>query len=89
MMGEQVARIADSKNADFSVGDFITGTFGWRSHTVSSPESKQHQVRKVDPVLTQPKSTAIGILGMPGLVIIQIIYFISLHDLHTNMLEPL
>ena len=66
MMGEQLARIVESKNPNFSIGDYITGRFGWRTHTVSDSENKKAGVRKVSPALTQPKSTAIGVLGMPG-----------------------
>jgi prostaglandin reductase 1 len=66
MIGEQVARIVESKNANFSAGDFITARFGWRSHTIADGTNKLQAARKIDATLSQPKSTAIGILGMPG-----------------------
>jgi prostaglandin reductase 1 len=66
MMGEQVARIAESRSVDFSVGDFITGRFGWRSHSISTPKDQKMGIRKINPALSQPISTAIGVLGMPG-----------------------
>ena len=61
-----MAKIVESKNAEYSVGDYITGTFGWRSHTVANPADQKASVRKVNPALSQPKSTAVGVLGMPG-----------------------
>ena len=57
----------ESKNPDYAVGDFITAMVGWRTHTVIGAEQvKTFQVTKINPALSQPKSTAIGVLGMPG-----------------------
>jgi len=57
----------ESKNPDYAVGDYITAMFGWRTHTIAVVEHlKVLKVTKINPALTQPKSTAIGVLGMPG-----------------------
>ena len=43
-------------------GDFVEGLFGWQEYAVSNGKG----VRKLDPALA-PVSTALGVLGMPGL----------------------
>ncbi len=57
-MGEVVA----SRHADFSVGEIVQGNMGWQEYAVSNGAG----MRKVDPNLA-PLSTALGILGMPGM----------------------
>ena len=57
-----VAEVLESKNARFKPGDIVNGMFGWRTHAVSDGAG----VRLVDPGMA-PISTAIGILGMPGM----------------------
>lgn len=57
-----VAEVLESKNNRFKEGDIVTGMFGWRTHIISDGIG----VRKVDKSLA-PISTAIGILGMPGM----------------------
>ena len=62
-----VFRIVESKNPDYAVGEYITAMFGWRTHTIAAVDQlKLLLVTKINPALTQPKSTAIGVLGMPG-----------------------
>ena len=62
MEGGAVGEVIDSRHADFKAGDIVTGQFGWTSHAVSNGEG----VRKVDPAVA-PISTALGVLGMPGI----------------------
>ena len=62
MGGGVVGRIIESKNDDYALGQIIQGQFGWQEYAVSDGQG----VRKVDPELA-PISTALGILGMPGL----------------------
>ena len=50
------------KHGDFPVGTIVTGQFGWTSHAISNGEG----VRRVDPAVA-PISTALGVLGMPGI----------------------
>ncbi|ENN76632.1 hypothetical protein YQE_06852, partial [Dendroctonus ponderosae] len=68
MVGTQVAKIVDSKNDKFPVGQFVAAPFGWRTFTISNGEPAARRV----PVLLLPDmgdlplSLAIGVLGMPG-----------------------
>jgi NADPH-dependent curcumin reductase CurA len=61
MTGQGVGRVIESKAKGFAVGDTVTGITGWASHACL-PEAA---LRKLDPSL--PPSTALGVLGMPGL----------------------
>ena len=62
MEGGAVGEIIASQHDGFSVGDIVTGQFGWTSHAISDGEG----VRVVDPAVA-PISTALGALGMPGI----------------------
>lgn len=62
MGGGVVGRVVESKNVEFQTSDIVEGRFGWQDYAVSSGQG----VRKIDPALA-PISTALGILGMPGL----------------------
>jgi NADPH:quinone reductase len=62
MVGGTVGQVVQSKNPKFQVGDIFEGYWGWREYFVSSGE----KLRKLDPSLA-PVSTALGVLGMPGM----------------------
>ena len=62
MGGGVVARVVGTKNPAFKEGDIVEGMFGWQDYAVSNGQG----VRKIDPTLA-PISTALGVLGMPGL----------------------
>ncbi len=62
MVGETVAQIHESNHVDYKVGDYVTVRNGWQQYAVSSGQG----VRKLDPEIA-PISTALGVLGMPGL----------------------
>ncbi|MEW6126268.1 MAG: NADP-dependent oxidoreductase [Acidobacteriota bacterium] len=62
MVGGVVGKVIESKNAQYHSGDYVEGYFGWQEYAVTSGEG----VRKLDPNLA-PISTALGILGMPGM----------------------
>ena len=62
MAGGVVARVVESDAAGFRVGDTVEGMLGWREYGVVSGED----LRKIDPG-TAPISTALSVLGMPGL----------------------
>lgn len=62
MGGGVVARVIQSNNEAFTEGDIVEGMFGWQEYAVSDGKG----VRKIDPALA-PVSTALGVLGMPGL----------------------
>ena len=61
MTGQGVGRVLESAADGFAQGDMVTGMTGWASHACL-PGS---ELRKLDPSL--PPSTALGVLGMPGL----------------------
>lgn len=60
--GGAVGQVVESKNPNFAAGDIVSGTFNWALYTVSDGRG----VYKVNPGLA-PITTALGVLGMPGL----------------------
>lgn len=60
--GGVVGEVIESKAAGFEKGDYVLGNLPWQLYTAVNPESLQ----KLDPEIA-PVSTALGILGMPGL----------------------
>ena len=62
MGAHTVSEVIESKNPAFKKGDFVTGYDGWQSYGVSPGK----ELRKLDPKAA-PISTAIGVLGMPGM----------------------
>jgi NADPH-dependent curcumin reductase CurA len=62
MVGHTVSHVVESKNPGFASGDLVTGYDGWQEYGLSSGK----ELRKLDPA-SAPISTALGILGMPGM----------------------
>ena len=62
MEGGCVAQVTASNAAGFAPGDIVTGMMGWASHWVADAGA----LRRLDPDAA-PVSTALGVLGMPGL----------------------
>ena len=62
MAGEVVARVERSKNAKYAEGDIVTAPLGWQEFGVCDGNG----LRKLDPSRA-PISTALHVLGMPGL----------------------
>jgi NADPH-dependent curcumin reductase CurA len=62
MSGDTVARIVTSRHPGFEAGEFVVVKNGWQEYALSDGQG----VRKIDPALA-PISTALGVLGMPGL----------------------
>jgi NADPH:quinone reductase len=62
MGGGAVGKVVTSNNPSFREGDVVEGPFGWQEYAVSNGQG----ARKIDPSLA-PISTALGVLGMPGL----------------------
>lgn len=60
--GGVVAEVIESNSPDFKKGDIVLSDYGWQTHAVVQAK----QARKLDPDLA-PVTTALGILGMPGL----------------------
>lgn len=62
MEGGTVSEVIASNNSDYKVGDVVLSRNGWQTHFVSDGKG----LRKVDPKAA-PLSTALGVLGMPGM----------------------
>ncbi|MFB3923647.1 MAG: NADP-dependent oxidoreductase [Terriglobia bacterium] len=62
MVGGVVGEVIESSHPGFAKGTLVVGDFGWQEYAVSDGT----EVRKVNPALA-PVSTALGVLGMPGL----------------------
>jgi NADPH-dependent curcumin reductase CurA len=61
MGGHTVSEVVESRNPQFTVGDFVAGYDGWQQYASSSGK----ELRKLNPDVA-PISTALGVLGMPG-----------------------
>jgi NADPH-dependent curcumin reductase CurA len=62
MEGGTVNEVLASNNPGFAKGDIVLAHSGWQTHALSDGKG----LRKVDPTLG-PVSTAVGVLGMPGM----------------------
>ncbi|HLJ60925.1 MAG TPA: NADP-dependent oxidoreductase [bacterium] len=62
MVGGTVARVVATRDPGFAVGDIVVGSGGWQDYAVLPGRG----LRKLDPTLA-PISTAVGVLGMPGM----------------------
>lgn len=62
MVAGGVARVVESKNTNFAVGDIVDVYMGWQEYVVSNGKG----IRKLDPTVA-PVSTALGVLGMTGM----------------------
>lgn len=57
--GFGVAKVIDSTNQKFGVGDYITGLTGWEEYSILT---RTEQLRKVE-ILDVPLSYHVGLLG--------------------------
>jgi NADPH-dependent curcumin reductase len=62
MEGGTVSEVVVSNNPQFKAGDIVVDRTGWQTHSIS----KGAGLYKLDPKLA-PVSTALGVLGMPGM----------------------
>jgi hypothetical protein len=62
MEGGTVSKVAASKSKGFAPGDIVLSRAGWQDYSVSDGSG----LRKLDPGRA-PISTALGVLGMPGM----------------------
>ncbi|RAL21434.1 NADP-dependent oxidoreductase [Thermoflavimicrobium daqui] len=62
IIGGVVGEVIETKADHLNVGDVVVGYLGWRKYNAV----EANQVTKIDPTLA-PISTALGVLGMPGL----------------------
>uniref|UniRef100_A0A1Q3FJZ7 Prostaglandin reductase 1 n=1 Tax=Culex tarsalis TaxID=7177 RepID=A0A1Q3FJZ7_CULTA len=68
MIGGQIARVLESRNADFPVGAHVFGQFGWRTVSICNPKGittrKPYVLPDFGPDL--PRSLGIGACGTVG-----------------------
>jgi NADPH-dependent curcumin reductase CurA len=62
MEGGTVCEVIASNNPGFATGDIVLARAGWQTHALSDGKG----LTKIDPKLG-PVSTAVGVLGMPGM----------------------
>ena len=62
MEGGTVCEVVASNNPAFAKGDIVLAHTGWQQYALSNGKG----LRKVDPTIA-PISTAVGVLGMPGM----------------------
>ena len=62
MEGGAVSVVEESRHPEFAAGDIVFGYTGWQQYSIAGGKG----MRTVDPSIA-PISTALGILGMPGL----------------------
>lgn len=62
MEGDVVAEVIRSRHPDYRIGDKVLARLGWRTHAVSNGAG----LTKLDSRFS-PVTTALGVLGMPGL----------------------
>lgn len=62
MGGQTVGRVVNSHHSGFAAGDLVLGQGNWQEYASIPGKTLQ----RLDPALT-PGSTALGVLGMPGL----------------------
>ena len=68
MVGGTVSEVLESRHPSFRVGDFVLGYGGWQTHHVARAGATPGPFGplKLDPQVA-PLSTALGVLGMPGM----------------------
>ena len=62
MVGGTVGTVLESRHPDYHAGDVVVGYWGWQEYTISDG----HDIQRFDTSLA-PMSTALGVLGMPGM----------------------
>ncbi|XP_054440502.1 prostaglandin reductase 1 [Pteronotus mesoamericanus] len=65
MMGEQVARVVESKNSAFPTGSVVLAFSGWTTHSISDGKELERLPENWPDTL--PLSLRLGTVGMPGL----------------------
>lgn len=65
MMGQQVARVVESKNSAFPIGTIVLAYSGWTTHSIS--DGKELEKMPAEWPDTLPLSLMLGTVGMTGL----------------------
>ncbi|MDC0073964.1 NADP-dependent oxidoreductase [Alphaproteobacteria bacterium] len=67
--GRVVGDVVKSNNLEYSIGDYVEGMLGWQEYCVSDGSKARAEyapgITKINPKIA-PISTALGILGFPG-----------------------
>ena len=63
MVGGTVAEVVASRHPGFAAGDRVLSSSGWQTHALADGAT----LRKLAPLPGVPVSTALGVLGMPGM----------------------
>ncbi|ELT96229.1 hypothetical protein CAPTEDRAFT_19977 [Capitella teleta] len=74
MIGQQLARVVESKDGRYPIGSRYLGDFGWRTHTIFNPKAMEgvkgtygkDLVIPCPDLAGNPESYSLGCLGMPG-----------------------
>ena len=66
MVGGTVSQVVESDAEGFRPGDLVEGRTGWQEHAAVDPAKHPGGLRIVPPG-PNPPSTALGVLGMPGM----------------------
>ncbi|XP_071510205.1 prostaglandin reductase 1-like [Diadema antillarum] len=64
MIGEQVAKVTESRNDKFPLGTWVKGFLGWSTHTVDDGK-RLNEMPTLPP--NMPRSYALGTIGLPGM----------------------
>jgi NADPH-dependent curcumin reductase CurA len=62
MVGGAAGQVVESRDPGLNEGDYVAGEIGWQQYCVAPAAT----LRKLDPKIA-PISTAVGVLGMPGM----------------------
>lgn len=71
MIGEQIARVIESKDDSFPVGAYVWNYFGWRNFSVFNPKKEAEKSGSIKPYILEPIEnipwpSRLGVLGMTG-----------------------
>ncbi|KAK4885640.1 hypothetical protein RN001_001911 [Aquatica leii] len=62
----QLAKIIESRNKNFLVGQYVIGNFGWQTHTVVDLKTHE-EVYLIPEIDNVPQTFSLGVLGIPGI----------------------
>jgi len=68
--GGAVGEVVESKDSNYAVGEVVVGLLEWQEYNVVNPGAvtdKLYGLNRLPPNLGLPYSTALGVLGMPGM----------------------
>merc|ERR1711976_40573 len=66
IIGEQVSKVVESRNPDYTIGSYHVAKFGWRTHTVANPKDLGGNIFPLPDMEGLSPSLGLGAVGMPG-----------------------